>query len=140
MVLGFGLTLADPAVHELARKLDPHTRSLFETITRAGRSGWILWPAGLALVVLMVLRTSEMSRRVRVAFNHWIGAFGFIFLAVAGAGLINQTLKGIVGRARPELYDTLGALAFEPFAFSSASAPCPPAMRPPSLPSPWRLA
>ena len=124
-VLGFGFTLADPAIHELALKLDPHTRSIFQVVTDIGKSGWMLWPTGLAIIVLAVVRTPDMSRRARVAFGHWIGVFGFIFLAVAGSGLLSQLVKGIIGRARPKFYETLGPLGFDPFAFTSTYASFP---------------
>ena len=124
-VIGFGFTLADPAIYDLARQLDPHTRSLFDSITHFGKSSWILWPTGLVFIVLMALRTPDMSRRSRVALDHWMGVFGITFLAVAGSGLLCQVFKTIIGRARPEFYDTLGPLTFRPLAFDSGFASFP---------------
>ena len=48
-----------------------------------------------------------------------------MFVSVGGAGLIANLTKNIVGRARPELYDSVGPLAFKPFAFDADWASFP---------------
>jgi membrane-associated phospholipid phosphatase len=43
----------------------------------------------------------------------------FFFVSVAGAGLINNLIKFLVGRSRPLRFDQDGTLTFTPFAFDA---------------------
>ncbi len=66
----------------------------FETVTRFGESKWyLLGFGGLAIVFRYIFRLKSVSNR-----------FLYLFLAVAGSGLIVDILKFVFGRARPKLY------------------------------------
>jgi len=74
---------------------------LFHRITDLGLGGVWLVPAGIGLIVFRVLqvraRTDLAERRLRVSAN---GAT-FLFVSVAGSGLLVDAIKGVIGRLRP---------------------------------------
>lgn len=111
--------LVDPAVHQAARAAHPMVREAFHAITDLGRPGWMLWVSGIAIVVPGILFRREMRRKLSALYQHLIGAFAFLFAAVALSNLAVNALKLIVGRARPKFFDTHGSHHFSPFAGSS---------------------
>jgi membrane-associated phospholipid phosphatase len=52
---------------------------------------------------------------------------GYVFVSVAGAGLVASLLKNILGRARPKLYEVVGHFDFHFFAFGQDYASTPSA-------------
>lgn len=66
----------------------------FEIVTRFGESKWYLLGFGaLFLIFRYFFRLKSTANR-----------FLYLFLAIAGSGLISDVLKFIFGRARPKLY------------------------------------
>ena len=125
--LGFSLSmisffLLDERVYHLARVTDKNAREIWLAITDLGSSGWMavvlisLWSISTILARL----TSEKSRWELVARQSV-----FVFIAVALSGIFTLIVKGIVGRARPYLYDTEGSFGFNPFSYESIYASWP---------------
>ncbi len=123
--LAASIALIDPAVLYLARHANPGVIAVFEAITGLGRSWWMLWPAAAAIVVLAALFRREPSRRLSAVYQYSIGVLALIFASVAVTSLIVNALKLAVGRARPKLFDTVGAVEFSPFTGSSDFASFP---------------
>lgn len=70
------------------------------------------------LVILAVLAPLLRLRRRRTVVVAAIGrAAGFVFLSVAGGGLLALALKYVIGRARPYVEGEAGAMLFRPLAF-----------------------
>ena len=70
-----------------------------------------------------------MGFRNAAGYGLIASTIGFVFVSVGGAGLIANLAKNIIGRARPKLFDTIGPLDFQLFAFdpdhaSFPSGPC----------------
>ena len=84
-------------------------------MTNFGKSGWILVPTGLAILVGYGMDWEVMGPRRRIFAVRWMAFVGFVFFSVAAGGLIADLFKFGIGRARPEHFRELGALAFEPF-------------------------
>lgn len=84
-------------------------------MTNFGKSGWILIPTGLAILVGYSLDWEVWGRRGRMFALRWMSLVGYIFFSIAGAGLITDLVKALVGRARPVHFQELGAFAFELF-------------------------
>lgn len=120
-----GIVFVDPFVLLLMRKLDPAVIAFFRAITDIGRSGWILSAALIAIAILAVPGRLDKRYKAQLAYAHLTAVLAFLFVAVAGSGLLVRLLKITIGRARPRYYDSLGAAAFEPFSFTSDFASFP---------------
>jgi membrane-associated phospholipid phosphatase len=91
-------------------------RNTFGEITVWGESDWILIPS-FTLFIILSLAALVLKKCVgRLALAQAAGISGFIFLAVGTPGLLSNIAKRLIGRARPQLIDTLGPLAFHPLA------------------------
>jgi len=124
-LLALGFLLLDPFMLERARSLSPHARAFFGAITNVGRSNWILIPAAAVIAFAIVLRRNHVGIRNSAAYGLIISTVGYVFISVAGAGLVADLFKYILGRARPKLYDVVGHFDFHFFAFSPDHASMP---------------
>jgi len=120
-----GFLLIDPFMLERARALTPETKASFRNITNIGRSNWMLIPTGAAIALALVLRKRHVGFRNAAGYGLIASTIGFVFVSVGGAGLIANLAKNIIGRARPKLFDQVGALDFKPFAFDPDYASLP---------------
>lgn len=76
--------------------------AVFRLISWFGQGGVILAPSGLLVLACLWLRPRLPSLAVEI--GRLIRQAGYLFAAVAAAGLINDALKILVGRARPGLW------------------------------------
>jgi undecaprenyl-diphosphatase len=120
-----GFLLIDPFMLERAQALTPETKKFFRTITDIGRSNWMLIPTAAAIALALVLRKRHIGFRNSAGYGLIASTIGFVFVSVGGAGLIANVAKNIVGRARPTLFDQVGALDFKLFAFDPDYASLP---------------
>lgn len=120
-----GVLLIDPFLLERANALPPEVRRAFQAITNIGRSNWMLIPAGAAVALALVLRRTHQGFRNAAGYGLIASTVGFVFVSVGGAGLIANLTKNILGRARPKLFDTVGPLDFQLFAFTPDHAAFP---------------
>jgi membrane-associated phospholipid phosphatase len=124
-LLAVGLLLLDPFMLERARTLSPHARAFFGAITDVGRSNWILIPTAAVIAFAIVLRRNHLGLRNSAGYGLSLSTAGYVFVSVAGAGLVADLLKNVLGRARPKLYDVVGHFDFHFFAFDPAHASIP---------------
>ncbi|MDQ0506133.1 phosphatase PAP2 family protein [Xanthobacter agilis] len=100
------MLLVDPLTPGLRAHLSAGMVVLAERLTDLGLGGVVLWPLGLALVTVLVLRRhlaaagDAMGRRVATAL---LARIGFLFVSIAGAGLLVTVVKRLIGRARPHV-------------------------------------
>ena len=120
-----GFLLIDPFMLERARALTPETKAFFRNITNVGRSNWMLIPTGAAIALALVLRQRHAGFRNSAGYGLIASTIGFVFVSIGGAGLIANLAKNIIGRARPKLFDQVGALDFKLFAFEPDHASLP---------------
>ena len=114
----------DAPVARDAAQLPHWVRWPFEQITDFGKSGWILWPAGLLFLALAAL-PSATTRLSRAAMAVLMVRVGFVFLAVGAPGLFVTTVKRMIGRARPMVDGGPHPLEFKPFIWQAAYASMP---------------
>jgi membrane-associated phospholipid phosphatase len=119
------LLILDPFMLERSRALAPEVRKFFRAITDIGKSNWMLIPTGMAIALAFVLQKRHGGLRNSAAYGLIASTIGFVFVSIAGAGLIANLTKNILGRARPKLFDTVGPLDFQFFAFSPDHASLP---------------
>ena len=110
----FALWWVDAPLSRLAHALPTPVIAFFEWLTDFGESGWILYPALAFWLVCTVLARVGNKWTARLALKQMAATFGFIFLGVGLPGLASNLLKSLIGRARPELMDTVGSFAFQP--------------------------
>jgi undecaprenyl-diphosphatase len=97
----------------------------FNQITDFGKSGTVLWPLGVVLVVLAALPQRGLTRIARLVLAAVTVRAGFLFLAVAVPGLFVAIVKRLIGRARPMVTGDINPYAFDPFNWSAAWASLP---------------
>lgn len=120
-----GVLLIDPFVLERARALPPDIQAFFRTITDIGRSSWMLLLTGGTLALVLLLRRRHSDLQNAASYGLIASALGFVFVSVAGTALIANLAKGIIGRARPFLFEMGGGLEFRLFAFDPEYASLP---------------
>ncbi|SCB35787.1 phosphatase PAP2 family protein [Rhizobium hainanense] len=81
--------------------------------------------SGALLIFAILAPAHKLRKSVRTGADLIATAAAFVFLAVAGGGIVDSLAKNIIGRARPELLDTNGAFSFKPFAFHADFASFP---------------
>ncbi len=114
--------LLDERVYHLTRATNKDTREIWLVITDLGSSGW------MAIVLISLWVVSSALARLAPANPRWkllSRQSVFVFAAVALTGIFTMIVKGIVGRARPYLFDTEGPFGFDPFVFQSSYASWP---------------
>ena len=94
-------------------------------VTDLGEGVEVLVTTGLLLLLSALIPMASMRRRTQAGFNAVTAGAAFVFLSVAGGGLVALALKYAIGRARPVLLDSEGYLAFQPFAMHSDFAALP---------------
>lgn len=89
-----------------------------KAITDFGTSGWILFAA--AILFFEALAVTRLAQGLKARFQAMLVSHIaiYIFVAVAGSGLLVNLLKRIIGRARPGLYEQWGFHGFNPFSGS----------------------
>ncbi|PCJ74795.1 MAG: hypothetical protein COA53_08350 [Rhodobacteraceae bacterium] len=125
--LGFSLSLLsffllDERIYHLTRVTDKDARDIWLVITDLGSSGW------MAIVLISLWVTASILAWLRPENPRWkllSRQSVFVFAAVALTGIFTMIVKGIVGRARPYLFDTEGPFGFDPFVFQSSYASWP---------------
>ena len=83
----------------------------------------IYWLAVVLISIVGTLITDNLVDNLGVSLV--ASTIGFVFVSVGGAGLIANLTKNILGRARPTLFETVGPLDFNLFAFQSDYASLP---------------
>lgn len=114
-----GATL-DAPVMAWAETLPSGVRTFFATITRLGRSDWLLIPTGVIAIAVAFGDWRHVSRPVAAAW--WeIGTFAAVlFVVVAATGLTTDAIKPMVGRLRPDFVSD-GVFEFRPFTLGGYS-------------------
>jgi undecaprenyl-diphosphatase len=89
-------------------------RAFFFAITDIGLAAWILYPSAFLFVVsallALAMRKKPKPSRALAQMAH---LYAFVFLGVGIPGLIANIIKRIVGRGRPEVFDSAGTFSFE---------------------------
>lgn len=92
----------DPLAPGLRAQLPVSVIILAERLTALGLGGVVLWPLGLALATVLLWRPTLDAMGQRVA-SALLARVGFLFISVAGAGLLVTVVKRVIGRARPHV-------------------------------------
>lgn len=74
---------------------------VFEWITWFGKTDWILYPTGVALIGYSLWRRGGIGGKLGVQWHSIMLATYFLFTSVAFSGLLTNLFKILFGRARP---------------------------------------
>ncbi|MGG6892913.1 MULTISPECIES: phosphatase PAP2 family protein [Rhizobium] len=100
-------------------------RGAAKWISSFGTGLLVLSFSGVLLILTVLIPAHKLRKSARAGADLVATAAAFIFLSVAGGGLVDSLLKNVIGRARPELLETNGAFYFRPFAFHADFASFP---------------
>lgn len=110
----------DRPIAESRNLAPPAVLDFFQLITDIGKSDWILIPSGLFCLLLVFVDWQSLARRQQVWLSGLLFDAWFLFLSVAGSGIIVLTIKQLAGRARPKHLETLGYDFFDPMRFEAS--------------------
>jgi len=119
--LAFGLVaaliagLGDSAAIRFVQGSQEPTVRFMAWITNIGKSQWYLVPAGVIFCAVGLIDWSRGRGRLKARLAFLFGQAAFVFSAVALSGLFVNVVKVLFGRARPRLFDEVGAWSFDPF-------------------------
>ena len=100
-------------------------RGIAKWISSLGTGLLVLSFSGAVLIFAIFAPAHKLRKSMRRGADLIATAAAFVFLAVAGGGIVDSLAKNIIGRARPELLDTHGAFFFKPLAFHANFASFP---------------
>jgi membrane-associated phospholipid phosphatase len=121
----FVLVFFDAAAITAARQLPRWLISFFDWITDFGKSGWFLWPLGLLFLALAAIPSHSVTRASQRVLAAVMVRIGFLFVAIAVPGLFVDSIKQIIGRARPFVTGVADPYVFMPFTWGAAYASLP---------------
>ncbi len=129
-IIGFAISvLAFFSVDEWAARsvkgLPEGLTTFFRQITDIGKADWMLIPSGILCLALVFYNWQSLPARRQVWLSSILFDAWFLFVAVAGSGILTNIIKFIVGRARPKYLEILGFGYFDPATFGSSFASFP---------------
>jgi len=126
LVLAWPFAFAyDGPVFEWGRTFERHTIDFFQMLTLVGEGTWMLVFFAVSALILFALGYGLRGHRLQGMADRLARNFAFIFVSIAGAGLITAGLKYLIGRARPTHFSELGAYYLAPFSADAEFASFP---------------
>lgn len=107
-----GMAYVDPVLQGLRGSLSGTAAVFWEMVTDVGRSGWVLIPSGVMILVILAVAPPVRSFADRLMLA-LVARLAFVFIAVGGSGLIVTTVKRIIARGRPRYFEEFGSLHFQ---------------------------
>ncbi len=117
LTVGVAVVVFDIPTYPWIRSLPGEYWRTFNAFTDVGKAHWILWSCGLLCLYLLALDASRLTFRMRMSVGAAFTYAGFIFYSVAATGILAIIFKWCLGRARPKLYEQVGPVEFDFFAF-----------------------
>lgn len=100
-------------------------RPVTKHITGIGEGIEVLVVSGLILILCVLVPKHRMRNRVSTGLNSVAAKAAYVFMAVAGGGLLASLVKNAIGRARPSQLAEYGSFYFKPLAFDADFASFP---------------
>jgi len=116
------MLLLDAPAHEFASSLPAWLIDDAYEVTDFGRSGWILVPLGVLIIIIALVASRALEPLSRALLAAVVVRLGFIFIAVALPGIVSTVSKRCIGRARPS---AAGPFASEPLSWRPEYASFP---------------
>ncbi|RAU22926.1 phospholipid phosphatase [Paramagnetospirillum kuznetsovii] len=120
IVIGY-VVLDRPLALWLKAKVGGEFEGFLKTVTHLGLGGVWLIPSGVLLVMIFLAWRAAPTLEIRAKLERAAWVPGFLFLSVAGSGLLNSLIKILVGRTRPKLLFEQGLYDFAPLTHAYAT-------------------
>lgn len=111
------LMVADYPLAIWMKSFPGQLRGIAKWISSLGTGLLVLWVSGTLLISAVLIPVEKLRKTARMSSNLVATAAAFIFISVAGGGLVAALLKNVIGRARPKLMQVDGVFHFQPFSF-----------------------
>lgn len=108
----------EPAISAI-RASDLPLNDIGKSVSWLGNSKWSGWALLMFSFVMALIAQNASDPMMRSHAKLLLTAAVMVFIAGLLSGIAVQLLKHGFGRARPGLFDELGAYSFQPFAFST---------------------
>jgi membrane-associated phospholipid phosphatase len=122
IVVALSMGWADEPLIQSAERLPSAIQDACKAITDFGRSGWVLWPTGILILVTAAATMRAPTRMAQLVLASIAVRFGYVFLAVGIPGLFVTIVKRWIGRVRPS---QSGPFTYHPFSWDPAYASLP---------------
>ncbi|TBW33637.1 phosphatase PAP2 family protein [Siculibacillus lacustris] len=119
------VALLDPGARDLVGGAGGGWRRFVSILTSFGQGVEILVVSGVLLIACLALSPDGLSRQVRAGIVRLGWTAAFVFVAVAGSGLLASLAKNAFGRARPDHLAGGGIFEIHPLAFRADWAAFP---------------
>jgi membrane-associated phospholipid phosphatase len=113
----------DQTIARAMADMGPDTIRIARFVTWFGQGGVVLWPSGLIVLTALLLKKLLPSWPLRL--QRLVHRAGLIFASVGLAGLADDVLKVVFGRARPFLWLEGDMSGFRFFRYSAKFASFP---------------
>ena len=110
----------DPVFAALPREWRGPAYDFGRLITDVGLSGPYLIPLALFLLWTAMVDWSSFGRRSGLHLFNGTAAAWYVFVSIAGSGLLTTVLKQLFGRVRPRLASEFGAFHFDPISLDAS--------------------
>ncbi len=120
LTVGAAIVLLDIPTFPWLQSLPHAYREGFSFVTDFGKAHWILWSTGLFCIGMTLLDWERLTFRVKMSLITAWTYCAFIFVTVAGSGVLVLIFKWIIGRARPKFYEELGPVYFDVLGFNGS--------------------
>ncbi|WP_189435969.1 phosphatase PAP2 family protein [Pseudovibrio japonicus] len=118
VLIGLCLLFLDKGTYHWVKDLPPQLGPLFRMLSNMGESWWMLIPSFVLIIVLLSCNVKKHDRRRKTQQLAFVIYSSYIFSTVAISGILVVILKWNIGRARPKLFEDVGAFYFDLFAWS----------------------
>jgi undecaprenyl-diphosphatase len=125
VVIAILMVTTDARVAVLVKDAPEWLRNVFDEITDFGKSGWLLWPLGVALLAIAALASPALTQASRLVLAMTAVRLGFLFTAIAIPGLFSTVIKRLIGRARPLVRPDPDPFLYAPFVWRADHASLP---------------
>jgi membrane-associated phospholipid phosphatase len=120
--IALSMVFFDAPAAEFASALPPWLVDIAYEITDFGRSGWVLAPVGVLILLIAALASPALDYMSRAVLAMAVTRLGYVFIAVGLPGLVSTVVKRWIGRVRPS---PGGPFAYEPFSWRPEYASFP---------------
>lgn len=115
----FAFLIIDPMIFTVVREAGLEKQAVLRSLTHIGKTYFVLISSGILIVFFTWMRAQQIKPRRYAGYGLAQQLLQFLFATVALSGMAAVLLKNILGRARPKLFDKLGAMDFQPFTFAN---------------------
>ncbi|WP_246704122.1 phosphatase PAP2 family protein [Rhizobium sp. P38BS-XIX] len=119
------LTVADYPLAIWMKSFPGQLRGMAKWISGLGTGLLVLSLSGGLLMSAALVPAEKLRKTARISSKLVATSSAFIFISVAGGGLVASLLKNIIGRARPKFIQVDGVFYFRPFSFHADFASFP---------------